>query len=91
MPPAATASVCGAAGTEQGPGVGVGVGVGAGVFEMVTVISFDAALDPMPFAARTRTKYVPAPTPLAEKLVEVLPVLRVVRSERPVAETASIT
>jgi len=44
---------CGAPGDVHGPGGGGG---GAGVFETVTVISVDAALDPMLFAARTRTK-----------------------------------
>jgi hypothetical protein len=57
---------------------------------MVSVTSFDAALDPPVLAARTRTKYVPDAMPLAEKLVTVEPVLKFARFERPDAEPASI-
>src|SRR5437773_2140633 len=56
VPLTETVKFCGAPGDVHGPGGGGG---GGGVFETVTVISFDAALDPMLFAARTRTKYVP--------------------------------
>jgi hypothetical protein len=44
----------GAAGDVHGPGGGGGGGVG--VLDTVIVISFDAALDPIALAARTRTK-----------------------------------
>jgi hypothetical protein len=76
---------CGEPGDVHGPGGG------GGGLETVTVISLDGALVPLPFAARTRTKYVPAATPVVEKLVEVLPVLKFARLARPVDEPASIT
>ena len=46
---------------------------------------------PVPFEARTRTKYVPAPTPVAANNVAVLPVLRFARLARPDDEPASRT
>ena len=65
-----------------------GVGVDDG---LVKLASFDAAPEPPAFAARTRTKYVPAPMPLVEKLVAVEPVLKFARFERPDADPASST
>ena len=52
--------------------------------------SFDGALLPMLVIVRTRTKYVPAPTPLAEKVVAVLPVETRARFDAPDDDPASI-
>ena len=51
------------------------------------VASLDAALVPAPFAARTRTKYVPVLTPPAENVVAVEPVLKFARLAAPAVES----
>jgi hypothetical protein len=51
--------------------------------------SFDAEPAPVALTALTRMKNVPAPTPVAMKLVVVLPVAKFARSLRPGADPAS--
>jgi len=54
-----------------------------------TMISLEAALVPLAFVARMRTKYLPGGTPLAVKTTAVSPVLKFAISRRPDAEPAS--
>ena len=63
----------------------------AGAVPTVTMTSFDAPLTPVLAPARTRTKYVPLGTPLAENVVAVDPVLKLARLFAPLEEPASIT
>ena len=60
----------------------------AQVGQTTSTTSFDAALVPLAFDARTRTKYVPAPTPPAEKMVAAFPVLKFARSASPELDPA---
>ena len=53
--------------------------------------SFDGALVPAAFEARSRTKYVPAGTPDVENVVAVLPVLKFATLLEPPADPASST
>src|SRR6476660_9085326 len=55
------------------------------------VISFEGPLAPHALRARTRTKYVPAPTPVAIIDVDRLPVSLCAASVAPGREPASIT
>src|SRR5207244_12343997 len=56
----------------------------------MTWISLDGPLEPLPFVARTRTKYVPFATPRARSDVAALPVEKDVTLLRPDPEPASI-
>ena len=53
-----------------------------------TRISFDGALVPLALFASTRTKYEPAPTPVAVSVGELDPVLALARLARPEDEPA---
>lgn len=61
---------------------------GGALLLIVNVCSFDGPLTPYTFAARTRTKYVPAGTPVAENAVALLPVFEVAMLLRPDAVPA---
>jgi hypothetical protein len=56
-----------------------------------TTTSLDGALNPLAFCARTRTKYVPGATPLAENVVAALPVRTFARFAEPLDDPASMT
>jgi hypothetical protein len=56
----------------------------------MTVTSFDVPPVPHVFFARTRTKYVPAPTPFAVSCVAALPVSLTTKSLRPSDETSYV-
>jgi hypothetical protein len=75
----------------------IGIGANAALYGMpfpaatVTRTSLDAALVPAEFFARTRTKYVPLPTPDALKFTAGPVVETTARLLNPVAEPASRT
>jgi hypothetical protein len=68
----------------------VSAGVGVVVVGTVTITSFEGALTVLPLPARTRTKYVPALTPLAENKRKALPVEKLARLLAPGDEPASM-
>src|SRR6266849_5377046 len=61
-----------------------------GVAPTVKVASLDGPLTPLAFTARTRTKYVPDETPVAENSALLLPVEKFARLLSPDIEPTSI-
>src|SRR6266850_4467486 len=55
----------------------------------MTTVSLDGAVTPQAFLPRTRTKYVPAPTPVTVSVVAVPPVSKFARSASPLDDPAS--